>query len=132
LTNQTTLGDSTTTLFQYFTLPNDYPYADMTIHPCTFALKTKGTYGAPTTLILIRAYYNGMQDSVNFDTLRVSAAGQSQTDTSGVIQFTNYFKNKRAERYAIAVTNTGKAIASGFVELVFEKQQYLPTLNYGK
>ena len=130
LPSQTASGDSTDALTQTFTLPNDYAYADMTIHPCIFALKTVGTYGAPKCLIVIRGYYNGMADSVNFDTLRISATNQSQTDTSGVIQFTNYSKNKRAEKYAIAVTNTGKAIASGFVELVFEKQQYLPNYNY--
>jgi hypothetical protein len=123
--------DSTTTLVSSsFSLPNDYSNTDFTVHSPTVAMKTTGTYGAPNCLIVLKGFFNGGADSYNMDTLRATGAPQTQNDTAGI--FGTYTHNIRASQYQITVTNSGKAISGGFVELYFTKAQYLPTFNYNK
>jgi hypothetical protein len=109
-------GDSTTAVTSNpYSIPdyNAYIYSN----PPTFHIKTTGTYGAPTCRIRILGYFNN--GGYAFDTLRI-AGTQSQTDTVGVLSQNGFV----APAYQIEVTNTGKAITTGLIEIVYTKPRH--------
>jgi hypothetical protein len=114
LSTQTT--DSTTAITTLpFTIP-DYNYY-FASGVGSYAIKTVGTYSAPNCSIRLQGLYNGT--AVAIDTLRAAGAPQSQVDTIGA--FSAF--GKTAGSYRIYLINTGGAIASGYVELIFTKPQ---------
>lgn len=117
---QTTDSTSTITTKQ-FALPQ---YTDFSNFPATFLLKFTGTTGTPNSLVTLNGVYGS--HSVEIDTLRAHAAAQGQVDSTGTLNLNGLV----APAYTISFTNTGNALATGFVEIVFRRQVtgYIP--NY--
>jgi hypothetical protein len=122
LKTQTT--DSTTKITSNaFSLPS-YSYRDFTSYPITFCVKTTSTYtGTPPKCLITLNGVFGDTYSLVLDTLRNNTTNQSITDTVGILTLTAY-PGVRAPAYTISVTNSGNAIATGFIELIFTKERH--------
>lgn len=118
LTLKTQTTDSTTAITSPPFALESYNYTDFFAHPGTFLVKTTSTYTGtpPKCLITLNGVYGGTH-SVVIDSLRNNTTNQSVTDTTGVLTLNNL----RAPAYTITVTNSGNALATGFIQIVFTK-----------
>lgn len=121
LSTQTT--DSTTKITSNaFSFP-DYQFLDYTAHPITFCVKTTSTYtGTPPRCLITLNGVFGDTYSLVLDTIRNNAVNQSVTDTTGILTLTAY-PGVRAPAYTISITNSGNAIATGYIQLIYTKER---------
>ena len=108
-------ADSNDTAF--YTVPFSVPKFNVSYTatlPITFWFKLVGTYGTPSTTLILQGVYNG-SNYVNLDTLRNQAVAQIETDSTGVLTMNAKF----APAYRLLIKTKTADVNTGNLELLF-------------